>query len=130
MRAPSEMNFCGSLRNSTTSGSSCLASSTPATSSKVTVGLSPVNIRARLLPKDRAWLLVPWAWRIKKMKSTAKKTKGRKLPRMASHSPQGLGGSTSRSTLLKEALPTPKPSRVSVSSTSASKREATTLPPL
>ena len=43
MRAPSEANFCGSLRNSTISASSSLDSSAPATSAKVTVGLSPVN---------------------------------------------------------------------------------------
>ena len=63
MRAPSEANFCGSLRNSTTSCSSCLDSSAPATSAKVTVGLSPVNTRALLLPNDMAWLLEPCAWR-------------------------------------------------------------------
>ncbi len=51
MRAPSEMNFSGSRRNSTISANSSLASSAPATSSNVTVGLSPANIRARLLPK-------------------------------------------------------------------------------
>ena len=35
-----------------------------ATSMNVTVGFWPVNIFARLLPKDIAWLLVPWACRI------------------------------------------------------------------
>src|SRR5205814_2362270 len=64
IRAPSELNFSGYFRNSTTSVSSCLASSTPATSSNVTVGLLPMNIRARLFPKLRAWLFVPWACRI------------------------------------------------------------------
>ena len=69
MRAPSELNFSGYFRNSTTSWSSVLASSTPATSANVTTVLFPRNIRARLFPNDRAWLLVPWAWRImKKMK--------------------------------------------------------------
>jgi hypothetical protein len=69
MRAPSELNFSGNLRNSTTSWSSVFASSTPATSANVTTVLLPRNMRARLLPKLRAWLLVPWAWRImKKMK--------------------------------------------------------------
>ena len=69
MRAPSELNFSGYFRNSTTSWSSVLASSTPATSANVTTVLLPRNIRARLFPNDRAWLLVPWAWRImKKMK--------------------------------------------------------------
>jgi hypothetical protein len=69
MRAPSELNFSGYFRNSTTSWSSVLASSTPATSLNVTTVLLPRNIRARDLPNERAWLLVPWAWRImKKMK--------------------------------------------------------------
>ena len=66
IRAPSELNFSGYFRNSTTSWSSVLASSTPATSAKVTTVLLPRNIRARLLPKLSAWLLVPWAWRIMK----------------------------------------------------------------
>ena len=43
-----------------------MASSTPATSLNVTTVLLPRNMRARLLPKDIAWLLVPWAWRIMK----------------------------------------------------------------
>ena len=69
IRAPSELNFSGNLRNSTTSWSSVLASSTPATSANVTTVLLPRNMRARLLPNEIAWLLVPWAWRImKKMK--------------------------------------------------------------
>ena len=61
IRAPSELNFSGYFRNSTTSWSSVFASSTPATSLNVTTVLLPRNIRARLLPKLRAWLLVPWA---------------------------------------------------------------------
>jgi hypothetical protein len=64
MRAPTVENFSGYFRNSTTSWSSCLASSTPATSSNVTVGLLPTNIRARLFPNDSAWLFVPCACRI------------------------------------------------------------------
>ena len=66
IRAPSELNFSGYFRNSTTSWSSVLASSTPATSANVTTVLLPRNIRARLLPKLRAWLLVPWACLIMK----------------------------------------------------------------
>ena len=64
--APRELNFSGYLRNSTTSWRSAFASSTPATSANVTTVLLPRNMRARLLPKLRAWLLVPWAWRMKK----------------------------------------------------------------
>ena len=65
-RARGELNFSGYLRNSTTSWRSVLASSTPATSAKVTTVLLPRNMRARLLPKLMAWLLVPCAWRMKK----------------------------------------------------------------
>ena len=75
MRAPSELNFSGYFRNSTTSVSSCFASSTPATSLKVTTVLLPRNIRARLLPKLIAWLFVPCACRImKKMKPPISRT--------------------------------------------------------
>ena len=63
MRAPRATNFSGYLRNSTISVSSCFASSTPATSAKVTAGLSPAIIRARLRPNDIAWLLPLWVWR-------------------------------------------------------------------
>ena len=54
MRAPSAANFSGYLRNSTTSTSSSLASSTPATSENVTEGRLAVKSRARLLPNDMA----------------------------------------------------------------------------
>ena len=47
-------NLSGYLRNSTTSTSSSFASSTPATSANVTVGLLPVKSRARLLPNEIA----------------------------------------------------------------------------
>ena len=70
MRAPSAANFSGSLRNSTTSCSSCLDSSEPATSSKVTVGRSASSIfLARLRPNCMARFCPPApAWRMMKMK--------------------------------------------------------------
>ena len=77
--APSELNFSGYLRNSTTSCSSVLASSTPATSLKVTTVLLPRNIRARLLPKLIAWLLVPWAWRIMNHRNTPMSRMGKSI---------------------------------------------------
>jgi hypothetical protein len=40
-----------------------LASSTPATSLKVTAGLSPLSNRARLRPNEIAWLLPLCVWR-------------------------------------------------------------------
>ena len=51
MRPPSRWNFPGSRRNSTISCRSCLASSTPATSSKVTRPCASVSSLARDLPK-------------------------------------------------------------------------------
>ncbi len=70
MRAPRARNFSGCLRNSTISWSSCLASSTPATSVNVTVGLAPLASRARLRLKLKAWLLAPLAPRMMKMNRT------------------------------------------------------------
>ena len=46
---PRRWNFCGSFRNSTISSSSCLASSMPATSSKVMRPVFSVSSRARRL---------------------------------------------------------------------------------
>ena len=51
---PSFWNLPGSLRKSTISPTSCFASSTPATSAKVTLTWSSPRSRARLLPKDMA----------------------------------------------------------------------------
>ena len=65
MRAPSEAKRSGNLRNSTTSCSSSLASSAPATSLNVTVGRLAVTSRALLLPNDIAWLPCPCACRTK-----------------------------------------------------------------
>ena len=60
IRAPTWTNFSGSRRNWTTSANSSLASSTPATSSKVTVGrLASVRLRARLRPKPKMLLPPP-----------------------------------------------------------------------
>jgi hypothetical protein len=80
MRAPRELNFSGYLRNSTTSWSSVFASSTPATSENVTTVLLPRNMRARLLPKLIAWLLVPWAWRIMKKRKPPMSSTGSRAP--------------------------------------------------
>ena len=81
MRAPRAANFSGNFRNSTTSSSSSFASSTPATSMKVTLGRVPLNMRARLLPKFIAWVLVPWAWRRKKKRMATMKMMGRNWKR-------------------------------------------------
>gem|GEM_PF-4363110 len=57
IRAPTALNFWGDLRNSTTSCSSSLASSTPATSEKCMLGWSAVIRRARLLLKEKMFPL-------------------------------------------------------------------------
>jgi len=54
MWPPSFWNLDGSRRNSTSSPTSSLASSTPATSSKVVLFCSSVSMRALLLPKPMA----------------------------------------------------------------------------
>ncbi len=51
---PSLLNFCGFLKNSTISSSSSLASSIPATSSKVTLPCFSVSNLALLLPNPMA----------------------------------------------------------------------------
>ena len=65
-RPPSRVNFCGSLRNSMISCSSTLASSAPATSAKVTLGVSPASSLAFDLPKANARLPPAWSWRSRK----------------------------------------------------------------
>jgi hypothetical protein len=60
MRAPSAWNLRGFFRNSTTSMSSAFASSTPATSSKVTFWPVSGFRRARLRPNESAWFPVFW----------------------------------------------------------------------
>ena len=92
MRAPRELNFSGNFRNSTTSWSSVLASSTPATSANVTTVLLPRNMRARLLPKLRAWLLVPCACLImKKMKPPMMSSGRTAVSSRPSHDVSGAG---------------------------------------
>ena len=59
--------FCGSRRNSTISCRSSLASSTPATSSKVTRPCASVKSFAFDLPKPSALPPVPCIWRMKKI---------------------------------------------------------------
>ena len=60
-------NFCGSLRNSMISCSSSLASSTPATSLKVTFFCAVEESLALLLPNESALLPPLCIWRIRKI---------------------------------------------------------------
>ncbi len=63
---PSFWNFCGSFRNSMISSSSSLASSTPATSLKVTFLAWLDDRRAFDLPNDSALFPPLCIWRMKK----------------------------------------------------------------
>src|SRR5579872_3586940 len=76
MRPPSFWNFCASRRNSMISFSSSLASSTPATSLKVTFFCCIESSRARLLPNDSALLPPLCIWRIMKNHSSAIRISG------------------------------------------------------
>ena len=66
MRPPRRWNFFGSLRNSTSSETSSMASSMPATSLKVVLFRSLASSRALLLPKLNAPLPAILIWRMKK----------------------------------------------------------------
>ena len=74
---PRRWNFCGSFRKSTISVSSSLASSTPATSSKVTRFLFSVSMRALDLPKPMAPRAPPCIWRMKKIHTPISRRMGR-----------------------------------------------------
>ncbi len=67
MRPPSFWNFCGSFRNSMISWSSSFASSTPATSLKVTFFCELDDSFALLLPNESALLPPLCIWRMKKI---------------------------------------------------------------
>ena len=118
--APSATNRSGNRRNSTTSCSSCLASSIPATSANVIVGLLPTNMRARLRPKLMVWLLLPWAWRIIKRMMAPKKMMGRKLMNRPNMLPSPLEPSTLTSSVVTS---TPALVRISTMLASLSLRE-------
>ena len=77
--APKAKNRSGDFKNSTTSCNSSLASSTPATSEKLTVGLSLSKTLAFDLPKLNVWLVLPCACFIMKSNMAPKKIRGRKL---------------------------------------------------
>src|SRR5208337_4950057 len=79
IRPPSFWNFCASRRNSMISLSSSLASSTPATSLKVTFFCCMESKRARLLPNDNALLPPDCIWRIMKNHSAPITTNGARV---------------------------------------------------
>ena len=95
IRAPRAANLSGYFRNSTTSCSSSLASSTPATSANVTDGRLLVKSRALLLPNDIACELLPWFCRIMKAKNPISRSVGSRNGRNPRSPPQRLPRSTS-----------------------------------
>ena len=76
IRPPRRWNLPGSRRNSTISCRSCLASSTPATSSKVTRPCASVSILARDLPKPIALPAPPCICRDRKIHTPISAMKG------------------------------------------------------
>ena len=76
MRPPRRWNFPGSRRNSTISCRSCLASSTPATSSNVTRPWASVRSLARLLPNPSALPPAPCICRERKIHTPMSAMKG------------------------------------------------------
>jgi len=76
MRPPKRENFFGSRRNSMTSWSSALASSIPATSSKVTLFVLSVMSLARLFPKAMAFPPPPCIWRMKNIQTPMRSSMG------------------------------------------------------
>ena len=84
IRPPRRWNFCGSRRKSTISFRSSLASSTPATSSKVTRPWRSVRSLARDLPKPIALPPPDCIWRRKNIHTPKISSMGNQLMKMAS----------------------------------------------
>src|SRR5213080_2206933 len=80
-RPPSRWNFCGSLRKSMISSSSCFASSAPATSANVTLGVSPAKSFAFDLPNANARFPPCCICRTMKISRPMMNRYGRKLKR-------------------------------------------------
>ena len=77
--APIWRNFPGDARNSLISSSSSTASSSPATSPKVTVGRSLDNTLARDLPKPMTFVPPPCTWPSTHSSTSASSANGRRL---------------------------------------------------
>ena len=106
---PSFWNFCGSFRNSTTSCRSSLASSTPATSAKVTLPCFSVSSLALDLPKPMALPVPDCIWRMKNNHTPANKISGNQLIRIEAQKPVPCGAciliSTPLARMLERSLP-------------------------
>ena len=99
---PSFWNLDGSLRKSTSSLTSSLASSQPATSAKFTLTWSSVSMRALDLPKDMAPRPPPppCIWRMKKIHRPIRMNSGNQLIRICHRIDGSSGFLTWNSTLL------------------------------
>ena len=112
IRPPSFWNFCGSLRKSTTSLTSSLASSQPATSAKVTWLVFSSSKRALDLPKLNAPPLPPpCIWRMKYTQTPINKSMGPQLTSRDMRSEPSSRGLTSNFTPLAIRSPTKPRSR-------------------
>ena len=98
---PRRWNFCGSFRNWTISCSSDLASSMPATSSKVILPCFSVSSRARDLPKPMARPPPDCIWRMKNTHTPISSSIGsqRRTRRQIGLSPSSSGLATTRTPL-------------------------------
>ncbi len=88
---PRRWNLAGSFRKSTISDSSSLASSTPATSSKVLRPLVSVSSLALDLPKPMAPRAPPCIWRMKKIQTPISSRTGKAFSRMATSDSRSAG---------------------------------------
>ncbi len=99
MRPPSFWNFDGSRRNSTSSATSSFASSTPATSAKVTWFWFSSSMRARDLPKENAPPRPPpCIWRMKKIHTPISSSIGNQETKMFMRSEGSSSGFASTDT--------------------------------
>ena len=89
--APRLTKRSGTFRNSTTSCSSSFASSTPATSSKLTAGLLPTNMRARLLPKLKSLVAVALSLPHHKQQNRAEEDKRQEVDQDAEQAAEPAG---------------------------------------
>ena len=79
---PNREYFVGSFKKSTTSCTSCLASSHPATSEKRTLLADSSSTRALDLPKEKGLPLPPCIWRMKKTHTPIKSNIGNQLTKI------------------------------------------------
>jgi hypothetical protein len=93
--APTAWNFAGSARNSLISWSSSTASSEPATSENVTLGMSLLTSRARDLPKFMTREPPPCIWPMRNQKMPRMMMSGRTVMSRLDHQ-DGFGTESSK----------------------------------